>query len=140
MDARPVVWEASNLRHQVDDHPERNLTRDDIEEAMNDANRIESAEIRAGVQYHAVVGATLKGRLVVAGWSTQTATTSRPFNVAPTTAWYWTPARISADSIRFASFIASSMSSRVRFRSGWSSTWWRRFDASQTTGRASIDH
>ncbi len=68
MDARPVVWEASNLRHQVDDHPERNLTRDDIEEAMNDANRIESAEIRAGVQYHTVVGATLKGRLVVAVW------------------------------------------------------------------------
>ncbi len=68
MDARPVVWEASNLRHLVDDHPERNLTRDDIEEAMNDANRIESAEIRAGVQYHAVIGATLKGRLVVAVW------------------------------------------------------------------------
>jgi hypothetical protein len=68
MDARPVVWEASNLRHLLDDHPERNLTREDIEEAMNEANRIESAEIRSGVSYHTVVGATLKGRLLVAVW------------------------------------------------------------------------
>ena len=68
MDARPVVWEASNLRHLVNDHPERSLIRDEIEEAMNDANRIESAEIRSGVSYHTVVGATLKGRLLVAAW------------------------------------------------------------------------
>ena len=69
MDARPVVWEASNLRHLRDNHPERNLSREEIEEAMNDANRIESVEIRSGVSYHSVVGATLKGRLLVAAWT-----------------------------------------------------------------------
>lgn len=63
-----MVWEASNLRHLIDDHPERNLSPDEIEEAMNDDNRIESAEIRSGVNYHAIVGATVKGRLLVAVW------------------------------------------------------------------------
>jgi len=68
MDARQVVWEASNLRHLIDDHPERNLSREEIEEAMNDGNRIESAEMRSGMSYHTIVGATLKGRLLVAVW------------------------------------------------------------------------
>lgn len=68
MDARPVVWEASNLRHLLDDHPERKLSREEIEEAMSDTNRIESAETRSGVSYHTVVGATLKRRLLVAVW------------------------------------------------------------------------
>lgn len=68
MDARPLVWEASNLRHLLDDHPERHLSREEIEEAMNDLDRIESAEIRSGVGYHTVVGATSNGRLLVAVW------------------------------------------------------------------------
>ena len=68
VDARQVVWEASNLRHLLDDHPERNLSTEEIGEAMNDADRIESIEVRAGVTYHTAVGATLKGRLLVAVW------------------------------------------------------------------------
>lgn len=68
MDGRLVVWEASNLRHLIDDHPERKLTRDEIDEALNDVDRVESTEIRSGVGYHTVVGATLKGRLLVAVW------------------------------------------------------------------------
>jgi hypothetical protein len=63
-----VVWEASNLDHLLKEHPERKLSREEIEEAMNDVNRIESAEIRLGVNYHTVIGATLKGRLLVAVW------------------------------------------------------------------------
>ena len=63
-----MVWEASNLRHLLDDHPERRLSREEIDEAMNDADRIESTEMRSGVTYHKVVGATLKGRLLVAVW------------------------------------------------------------------------
>lgn len=63
-----MVWEASNLRHLLDDHPERNLSREEIGEAMNDAEGIESIEVRSGVTYHTVVGATLKGRLLVAVW------------------------------------------------------------------------
>lgn len=63
-----MVWEPANLRHLIDDYPERKLTRGEIDEAMNDGHRIESTQIRAGVSYHTVVGATLKGRLLVAVW------------------------------------------------------------------------
>jgi hypothetical protein len=63
-----VVWDASNTQHLIGDHPERKLSREEIEEAMNDARRIESAEIRSSVSYHTIVGATLKGRLLVAVW------------------------------------------------------------------------
>jgi len=68
MDARSVVWEPSNLRHLINDHLERRLTREEIDEALNDVHRIESTEIRSGVSYHTVVGATQKGRLLVAVW------------------------------------------------------------------------
>lgn len=68
MDSRRVVWELSNLRHLLDDHPERNLSRDEVEETMSDANRIESAENRGGVRYNIVVGSTLRGRLLVVVW------------------------------------------------------------------------
>jgi hypothetical protein len=68
MDTRPVVWDESNLRHLLDDHRERNLSREEIEEAMSDSNRIESAEISSGVTYRTVVGATVKGRLLVVVW------------------------------------------------------------------------
>jgi len=63
-----VIWEASNLRHLLHDHPERNLSREEIEEAMSDADRMESTEIRSGVSYHTLVGATLKGRLLLVAW------------------------------------------------------------------------
>jgi len=68
MDSRPVVWEASNLRHLLENHPERNLSRDEIEEALSDRDRIESSEIRSAVSYHTVVGATRNGRLLVVAW------------------------------------------------------------------------
>jgi len=68
MDSRPVVWEASNLGNLIDDHPERNLSRREIDEALNDANRIESTEVRSGVTYRAVVGSTQNGRLLVVVW------------------------------------------------------------------------
>jgi len=63
-----MVCESSNLRHLIDDHPGRSLTREDIDEALNDVHRIESTEIRSGVSYHTVAGATQKGRLLVAVW------------------------------------------------------------------------
>jgi hypothetical protein len=68
VDARPLVWEASNPRHVLEAHPERRLSREEIEEAMNDSDGIESTEVRSSVTYHTVVGATLKGRLLVAVW------------------------------------------------------------------------
>lgn len=68
MDSRPVVWDASNARHIEVDHPERGLVQAEVEEALNDPGRIESAEDRHGVSYHTVVGGTLKGRLLVVVW------------------------------------------------------------------------
>ena len=63
-----MVWEASNLHHLLDEHPERKLSREEIEEAMSDGSRIESAEIRGGVSYNTVVGSTLRSRLLVVVW------------------------------------------------------------------------
>jgi hypothetical protein len=68
MDDRPVVWDASNLRHIERDHPERGVAQSEVEEAMNDTDRIESAENRRGVDYHTVVGQTKKGRLLAVVW------------------------------------------------------------------------
>ena len=68
MDNRPVVWEESNLRHLIDDHPERGIGRNEVEEALADPDRIESTDVRKTVSYHAVVGSTAKGRLLVVVW------------------------------------------------------------------------
>lgn len=68
MDSRPVVWDASNIRHIERDHPERAIVRVEVEESLNDPERIESAETRHGVTYRTVVGATAKGRLLVVAW------------------------------------------------------------------------
>ncbi|MBI2324561.1 MAG: DUF4258 domain-containing protein [Chloroflexi bacterium] len=68
MDSRPVVWEASNVRHVERDHPERAIAKSEVEEALNDPERIQSAENRRDVAYYTVVGRTLKGRLLVVVW------------------------------------------------------------------------
>lgn len=56
------------MEHLLEDHPERRITRDEIEEALNDGRRIEAAEVRKDMTYHTVVGATLRGRLLVVVW------------------------------------------------------------------------
>jgi hypothetical protein len=68
MDGRPVVWERSNQEHLLEDHPERGITRGEVEEALTDGRRIEAAEERKGMTYRTVVGATLRGRLLVVVW------------------------------------------------------------------------
>ena len=68
VDSRPVVWEASNIRHIERDHPERGIVQTEVEEALNDPDRIESVEKRHGVTYHTVVGGTSKSRLLVVVW------------------------------------------------------------------------
>ncbi len=73
MDSRPVVWDASNSRHLERDHPVRQLVRTEVEEALNDPERVESAEIRQGVTYYTVIGRTGKGRLMVVVWVDHTA-------------------------------------------------------------------
>lgn len=68
MDSRPVVWDATNVRHLERDHRERGITRAEVTEALNDVERIESEEVRRDVTYHTVIGATVKARLVVVVW------------------------------------------------------------------------
>ena len=68
MDSRPVVWDVTNVRHLERDHPERRIVRAEVNEVLNDSERIESAEIRRDVSYHTVIGSTAKGRLLVVVW------------------------------------------------------------------------
>jgi hypothetical protein len=68
MDSRPVVWDATNVRHLERDHPERGITQAEVTEALSDGERIESEEVRRGVTYHTAIGATAKGRLLVVVW------------------------------------------------------------------------
>jgi len=68
MDSRPVVWDATNVRHLERDHPERGISRTEVAEALSDGERIEAAEVRRDVAYHTVIGATAKGRLLVVVW------------------------------------------------------------------------
>jgi len=68
MDSRPVVWDATNVRHIGRDHPERGITRAEVTEALTDADRIETSEVRGEGTYHLVVGRTAKERLLVVVW------------------------------------------------------------------------
>lgn len=68
MDSRPVVWDARNTRHLEKDHPERGIVRAEVEEALNDSERIEFTEVRRSVTYHSVIGSTVKGRLLAVVW------------------------------------------------------------------------
>lgn len=68
MDNRPVVWDATNVRHVERDHPERGIKRAEVEQTMNDPERLESTELRASTTYHTVIGKTEAGRLLVVVW------------------------------------------------------------------------
>jgi len=68
MDDRPVVWDATNVRHLERDHPERGIVRAEVTEALNDSERVETTEVRRDVEYHTLIGRTQKGRLLVVVW------------------------------------------------------------------------
>ena len=68
MDSRPVVWDVTNVRHIERDYPERRISRAEVTEALTDAERIETSEVREGTTYYPVVGRTAKGRLLVVVW------------------------------------------------------------------------
>ena len=68
LDSRPIVWLASNLKHIERDHPERAITRADVEEVLADPRRSESIERRKGTEEHTVIGETSSGRLLVIVW------------------------------------------------------------------------
>ena len=63
-----MVWDARNVRHLERDHPERAVVRTEVTEALNDPERLETAEVRQDVEYHTVNGRTTKGRVLVVVW------------------------------------------------------------------------
>ena len=63
-----MVWDATNVRHLERDHPERGIVRAEVNEALNDPQRLESSEIRRQVTYHTVIGSTGRGRVPVVVW------------------------------------------------------------------------
>jgi len=66
VDGRPIVWDAANRRHLGSDHPERNISITEIEEALRDAGRIETElPDRQAIQ---VIGRTVAGRWLVVIW------------------------------------------------------------------------
>jgi hypothetical protein len=66
VDDRPIVWDAANRRHLGSDHPERRISITEIEEALHNAERIETA--LAARQAHQVIGRTSAGRWLVVIW------------------------------------------------------------------------
>ena len=68
VDQRPIVWDATNTTHIERDHPERELTRDEVTEALSDPERLESIARRSAVDYHEVIGLTRAGRLLFVVW------------------------------------------------------------------------
>ena len=68
MDSRQVVRDHWNRKHIEQDHPERAIRVDEVNEAMNDPERIESTEERDGETYHALLGQTKAGRLLLIVW------------------------------------------------------------------------
>ncbi len=66
VDDRPIVWDAANRKHLGSDHPERNISIAEIEEALHDAGRIETElPDRQAIQ---VIGRTVAGRWLVVIW------------------------------------------------------------------------
>jgi uncharacterized DUF497 family protein len=68
MDDRPVLWDKWNREHIEKDHPERNLRRHEVNEALHDPRRHEVIEMRDGTTYHDVVGQTKGGRVLFVVW------------------------------------------------------------------------
>ena len=67
VDDRPVIWDRANRKHIQEDHPERRITRDEVDQAMTDPNRKESPDPkRKG--YGLVRGRTAAGRLLLVAW------------------------------------------------------------------------
>jgi hypothetical protein len=64
----PEVDETHNIRHLEEDHPERGSSRVEVDEVMDDPDRVEAIEDRRNVTYHTTIGRTAKGRLLVVIW------------------------------------------------------------------------
>lgn len=66
MDDRRVLWDRHNKKHIEEDHPERTISRAEVDEALTDPDRLEEPTDRPG--HHLVVGSTGRGRVLIAVW------------------------------------------------------------------------
>ncbi|MGH7723219.1 MAG: hypothetical protein ACRENL_10395 [Candidatus Dormibacteria bacterium] len=65
MQPRRTVWKEHNLRHITEDHPERGISQEDVEDVLADPNRQEEPDPSHGTT--AAIGTNRSGaRLVVA--------------------------------------------------------------------------
>ena len=48
MEPRRAAWREHNLRHVTQDHPERGITKEDVEDVLADAERQEEADLAHG--------------------------------------------------------------------------------------------
>jgi hypothetical protein len=69
VDSRPVVWDHRNRKHIELDHPERWISTREVEEALEDPQRIEADVERSGRVYSSIVGRTKAGRLLFVVWA-----------------------------------------------------------------------
>jgi uncharacterized DUF497 family protein len=61
-----VVWDVANRRHITDDHPERAITVEEVEQVLDDPDRVDTYDGRHNS--HVVIGETLQGRLLVVAY------------------------------------------------------------------------
>jgi hypothetical protein len=69
MDDRPVVWDSANRKHIGADHPERGISREEVDEVLSDANRVEVYLVDR--HEYQVVGRTVGARWLVVIWIDQ---------------------------------------------------------------------
>ena len=69
MDDGPVVWDAANRKHLAEDHPDRQISLDEIGEVLADGQRVE-AYLEERDAYQAI-GRTTAGRWLVVIWIDQ---------------------------------------------------------------------
>jgi hypothetical protein len=66
MDGGPVVWDAANRKHLLEDHLQRQLNQEKIDEVLTDENRVEIHQPERDV--YLVIGRTHAGRWLVVAW------------------------------------------------------------------------
>jgi hypothetical protein len=65
MDSRRVVWDKQDRHHIEAAHPERRITKKEVDDVLNDPNRLEGSEdVRGGQSYRPVLGRTQDGRVL----------------------------------------------------------------------------
>lgn len=69
MDDRPVVWDAANRKHLGEEHPERSISLQQVEEVLADPDRVEVRLTER--QAYQVVGKTTSARWLVVIWIDQ---------------------------------------------------------------------